>query len=242
MGKFVPRPPAAPPRIPARSPAPIVQKIAVRFARRGLSRWHSHHDQMRFWERALRRAEWPLRLTEGFNPRPRLVFPHALGVGVASMDEWAEIELAGARSPMWLAERLRQAVAGVVEILAVEEMAAVRKGRSVALCVYRVGGIPADAAKAHELAKAALALPDYWVERGPEREKTRVDARAYLARAEGAGSGAVRLALLHTPKGAGRVDEWARWLGGQLGADGLYFDMRKEQTIFERDSAPRRRW
>ena len=29
---------------------------------------------MRFFERALRRAELPVRLTGGFNPRPRMVF------------------------------------------------------------------------------------------------------------------------------------------------------------------------
>jgi len=218
-----------------------VQKIAVRYAKEGLSRWHSHHDWIRFWERAVRRAGLPVRLTEGFNPRPRLVFPHALGVGVASGDEWIEIEMAGARSPAWYGERLARAVAGVVTVLAVEELSTVRKGRAVALCVYLIGGLPADAGGTGDLAARMLAAPAYRVERGPDRERTAVDARRYLARAEGAGPGAVRLALAHTDQGAGRVDEWARWLGRELGVDGRRFALRKEQTVFRREPVRGRR-
>lgn len=225
----------------ARPPAPIVQKIAVRWAKRGLAIWHSHHDWMRFWERAIRRAGMPVRLTEGFNPRPRLVFPHALGVGVASEDEWVEMELTGARPPAWFMERLSWAVAGVVEVLAVEELSTVRKGRTVAMCAYRVEGLPADAELSGRLAARMLALAEYPVSRGPEREAQRVDARPYLARAEGAGPGAVRLALLHTPQGAGRVDEWARWLGQELGMDGRRLFLLKEKTVFERERPRGRR-
>ena len=73
---------------------PIAQKVEFRFAKRGALRFASHHDLMRLWHRALRRAGLPIRLTRGFNPRPRVVFPTALELGVESEDEVVEIELA----------------------------------------------------------------------------------------------------------------------------------------------------
>lgn len=59
---------------------------------------------MRMFERALARAEWPVRFTEGFNPRPRLSLPLPRSVGMASDDEWLLVELAQAVEP---AEALR---------------------------------------------------------------------------------------------------------------------------------------
>ena len=61
---------------------------------------------MRAFHRALRRAELPVRMTEGFNPRPRVVFPHALEVGVPSDDEVVEIELSAWVAPAEFARRL----------------------------------------------------------------------------------------------------------------------------------------
>ena len=71
----------------------IQQKVEIRFEKGEALRFISHHDLMRAFQRAVRRAGLPVRLTEGFNPRPRIVFPVALEVGVASLDEVAEIEL-----------------------------------------------------------------------------------------------------------------------------------------------------
>lgn len=79
-------------------------RLAVRFAIDGDLRFLSHRDMMRMFERALARAEWPVRFTEGFNPRPRLSLPLPRSVGMASDDEWLLVELAQAVEP---AEALR---------------------------------------------------------------------------------------------------------------------------------------
>ena len=67
----------------------IQQKVEIRFQKGEAVRFISHHDLMRAMMRAVRRANLPVRLTEGYNPRPRIVFPVALEVGVASLDEVA---------------------------------------------------------------------------------------------------------------------------------------------------------
>ena len=65
-----------------------------------------HHDLARAWERAFRRAGIVLRLSEGFRPKPRMVFASALAMGVVGADEPLDVELAEPRS----AEDIRRAL------------------------------------------------------------------------------------------------------------------------------------
>src|SRR6476646_1900977 len=67
-------------------------KLRFRFSKTGTLRLLSHHDLMRCLERMLRRAGLPFKSTAGFHPGPRVVFAHALPLGVAALDEVVEIE------------------------------------------------------------------------------------------------------------------------------------------------------
>lgn len=51
----------------------------------------SHLDLMRLFMRALRRAEIPVKITEGFNPHPKLSMFRALKLGVESDHEEAAV-------------------------------------------------------------------------------------------------------------------------------------------------------
>src|SRR5207245_1821509 len=53
----------------------------------------SHHDLMRAFERMLRRADLPFRSSQGFSPRPRLVFALSLPLGVVGCGEVVELQL-----------------------------------------------------------------------------------------------------------------------------------------------------
>jgi radical SAM-linked protein len=54
-------------------------------------RYISHLDLMRTWERTLRRAGLRLAHTQGFNPRPRLIFAAPLPVGITSEAELVDV-------------------------------------------------------------------------------------------------------------------------------------------------------
>lgn len=82
-------PPGAAPN-PAR---PVVQRLRVRYAKRGRARWASHRDVARAFEWALRRAGAPVALSHGFNPRPRLSWVGAAPTGAASEAEYVEVRL-----------------------------------------------------------------------------------------------------------------------------------------------------
>ena len=71
--------------------------IRFRFARSGSLRYIGHLDLMRTFERSMRRAELPLLHSQGYNPRPMLVFALPLGVGIATSDDYLDMALSEER-------------------------------------------------------------------------------------------------------------------------------------------------
>ncbi len=123
---------------PPHRPAPLLQKVEFRFEKGGAVRFISHHDLMRAFQRAVRRAKLPVRLTEGFNPRPRIVFPVALEVGIAALDEVAELELTEWIQPNELLERLETNLPPGLHLLTVMELPPTRRSRMPVRLRYRV--------------------------------------------------------------------------------------------------------
>jgi radical SAM-linked protein len=65
----------------------------IRMTKTGPTKYMSHLDFIRTIERSARRAELPMTLSGGFNPRPRMSFSPALPVGVSSISEFVDIML-----------------------------------------------------------------------------------------------------------------------------------------------------
>ena len=74
-------------------PPPAVQRVRLRYAKRGRLRFSSHRDFQRALERALRRAGVPMAYSAGFNPHPRISYANAAPTGAASEAEYLEIAL-----------------------------------------------------------------------------------------------------------------------------------------------------
>ena len=75
-------------------PPPVVQRVRLRYAKRGRMRFASHRDFARAFERALRRSAVPMAYSAGFTPHPRVSYVGAAPTGVASEAEYLEIGLA----------------------------------------------------------------------------------------------------------------------------------------------------
>jgi radical SAM-linked protein len=75
-------------------PPPVVQRLRLRFAKRGRLRFTSHRDFARAFERALRRAQVPMAYSAGFSPHPKISYVGASPTGAASEAEYLEIGLA----------------------------------------------------------------------------------------------------------------------------------------------------
>jgi radical SAM-linked protein len=87
-------------------PPPAVQRLRLRYTKRGRLRFTSHRDIARAFERALRRAEVPMAYSAGFSPHPKISWVGAAPTGVASEAEYVEISVARRVEP----DRLRAAL------------------------------------------------------------------------------------------------------------------------------------
>ena len=79
--------------------APPVQRLRIRYAKRGRLRFTSHRDFSRAFERALVRSRIPMAYSSGFNPHPRISYAGASPTGAASEAEYLEIGLATVMAP-----------------------------------------------------------------------------------------------------------------------------------------------
>ncbi|MCE9583081.1 MAG: TIGR03936 family radical SAM-associated protein [Planctomycetes bacterium] len=177
----------------------------LRFTKTGDARFYSHHDMMRLLERGLRREEFPISLSEGFSPRPRVTFLSALPLGVESVDEWVEIELTENREPGDFVTRLvGQLPAGMVVTEATRA-----EGRVAAVeAEYEaeIGGATVDTA-------ALLARKEVPVERRTNDGKSRtVDIRPWILQVATA-DGKLRFSIRITDNGSARPEEVLRELG-----------------------------
>lgn len=68
-------------------------KARIKFRKYGVMRFIGHLDLMRFFQKAMRRAEIPIAFTGGYSPHMIMSFAQPLGVGITSDGEYLDIEL-----------------------------------------------------------------------------------------------------------------------------------------------------
>jgi radical SAM-linked protein len=102
-------------------PPPTVQKLRIRYAKRGRLRFASHRDLARTLERALRRARVPMAFSAGFSPHPKISYLGAAPTGAASEAEYVEIGLAERRDPEAIRVALDDSLPPDVAVLEVVE-------------------------------------------------------------------------------------------------------------------------
>lgn len=125
-------------------------KIRIKFAKYGVMKFIGHLDTMRFFQKAVRRAEIDVKYSEGFSPHQIMSFAAPLGVGIESFGEYMDIELCSMTSPEDIMHALNQVMVDGIEILSVTVLPDHAKNAmaSVAAASYRLlmkeGGFPVD--------------------------------------------------------------------------------------------------
>lgn len=125
-------------------------KIRIKFAKYGVMKFIGHLDTMRFFQKAVRRAEIDVKYSEGFSPHQIMSFAAPLGVGIESFGEYMDIELCSMTSPEDIMHTLNQVMVEGIEILSVTVLPDHAKNAmaSVAAASYRLlmkeGGFPVD--------------------------------------------------------------------------------------------------
>jgi radical SAM-linked protein len=169
----------------AANPAPpTVQRIRVRFAKRGRLRFLSHRDVARSFERAVRRAAVPVAHSHGFSPHPRLSWIGAAPTGTASEAEFMEIGLTSPMDPGELARALDAALPAGLDVLdaAVAEGAALADRIDASRWLVELPGVEPGALRA--ALDALLATDTLVVDRVTPSGRRQIDVRAALVSAE----------------------------------------------------------
>ena len=97
--------------------APVVQRIRIKYAKRGPLRFTSHRDFARAVERAVRRAGVPIAYSQGFTPHPKISYASAAPTGVASEAEYLEMGLQASVDPQALRAQLDAALSPGLDVL-----------------------------------------------------------------------------------------------------------------------------
>ncbi len=98
-----------------------MQKLRIRYAKRGRLRFSSTRDFQRALERALRRAEAPMAFSAGFHPHPKISYANAAATGTASEAEYVEISVTERLNPAAVREALDAALPVGLDVLEVVE-------------------------------------------------------------------------------------------------------------------------
>ena len=102
--------------------ANVLQRLRVVFSKGAETRYISHLDVARAWERTFRRASVPLAYSSGFNPRPKVVFAAAIAVGFAGRAEMLDVLLMRRMPPREFASRVQEELPSGLQLSSVEEV------------------------------------------------------------------------------------------------------------------------
>ena len=172
------------PTPPGPAPSPPVQRLRVRFAKRGPARFASHRDVARAIERAVRRAGLPVAYSGGFTPHPKLSYAGAVATGVASEAEYFEIAFTRPCECDDVRERLGAALPAGLDVIEVTEAGHGSLADELQMSEWRIV-LPGESEDAVAAAcRQFMAAGQVEVERRTAKGLRRVDTRAAVAALE----------------------------------------------------------
>ena len=130
--------------------------LRVKFKKVGSLQYISHLDLVRTMHKIVTRAKLPLWYTEGFNPKPKMIFAAPLSIGTESMCEYVDIRLIDDIDPMVAMARLNENMTDEMQALDAyytETMPTELRWLSYRITLNTLGASP-------ELAEACSALLD----------------------------------------------------------------------------------
>lgn len=174
--------------------APPVQRLRIRYAKRGRLRFISHRDFSRAFERALMRARVPMAYSSGFNPRPRISYAGAAPTGAASEAEYVEIGLSSVQDPAEVLALLDSSLPPGLDVITVIESPGGGLSDRLEASHWEIDLGVTDGVE--EAVAAFEAATEVLVERMTKKGRRQFDARAAVVRIA-AVDGLVRAVIRH---------------------------------------------
>lgn len=159
----------------------MVQRLRVRYAKRGRLRFSSTRDFQRALERAVRRARLPVAFSAGFHPHPRISYANAAPTGTASEAEYFEIQLTRRCEVDQLRADLDAALPADLVILDVVEASAGALADRLEASRWQLDFATEEANDVAAAVTALLARADASVSRMTKRGEREFDVRSAIA-------------------------------------------------------------
>lgn len=97
-------------------------KLRIKFTKSGVMVFIGHLDMMRYFQKAMRRADIDIAYSQGFNPHQIMSFALPLGVGVYSDGEYLDIEANSVTSSEDMCRRLNEVMVEGVTVESVRRL------------------------------------------------------------------------------------------------------------------------
>ena len=97
-------------------------KVRIKFAKTGHMKFVGHLDTMRYFQKAIRRAELPVAFSGGYSPHMIMSFAAPLGVGTTSLGEYFDMELTDTVPTKEIEERLNAVMADGVSVCSARQV------------------------------------------------------------------------------------------------------------------------
>lgn len=197
----------------------MAQRLRLVYRRSGETKYLSHLEMMKVWERGLRRAGWRLAQSQGFNPHPKISFAAPLPVGVATEADLVEVTLEEGRDPSLAAAEISAQMPAGLAVLSAEEIPVdsppvQRFLRAAEYHALAVGGDAEALRREAERIAAAESLPRQRLRDGRAQQ---YDLRPMIqelgVERSPEGNVLLRMLLRTDAQGAGRPDEVLREMG-----------------------------
>ena len=222
-------------------------KVRIKFRKYGILKYIGHLDVMRFFQKAMRRADIPIAFTGGYSPHMIMSFAAPLGVGTTSMGEYFDMELTEKVPTAEFEDRLN---AVMVEGITISSARQVEDGKAstamalVAAADYFVAFRPGKEPCGNWQEKLAdfLAQKEITVTKKTKRSEKTVDIRPFIYQMEACDSGVfmqLASASSNYTKPELVMDTFVRWLDKEPQEFAYMIERREVYADAGEDKNPR---
>lgn len=140
-------------------------KARIKFRKYGVMKFIGHLDVMRFFQKAMRRANIPIAFTGGYSPHMIMSFAQPLGVGITSDGEYLDIELTEKITSEKAVAGLNQVTVEGIDIVSFVEISEDKKASG--MTVTAAADYQVFLLKSMESSDDRLSIPKEWREHIP---------------------------------------------------------------------------
>lgn len=108
-------------------------KARIKFRKYGTMKFIGHLDVMRYFQKAMRRAEIPIAFTSGYSPHMIMSFAQPLGVGITSDGEYMDIELTDKISSERAVKQLNEVMVEGIDVVSFVQISEEKKASGMTI-------------------------------------------------------------------------------------------------------------